>query len=259
MVDDYLAFAMELALEAGAIIRRGFNQASVVTYKADGSPVTNVDVQVNQLAVERIRRRYPGHGLLGEEQDLGTGAESYRWICDPLDGTLPYVLGVPNSQFMLALAGEPGLLVAVAYDPFADRLYHATRHGGAFCGRHPVRVSAQTWGEGHVLLSAGSPALIGAVGRAGSRIELVSGTGYKCMMVACGKAVGTIKETADFHDIAPAALIVTEAGGRVTASDGSPLAFDSEIECGVIVSNGLVHQRLVEAAGAMAAGPEESR
>jgi len=259
MADDYLAFAMELALEAGAIIRRGFNRASAITYKADGSPVTDVDVQVNQLAVERIRHRYPGHGLLGEEQDLGTGAESYRWICDPLDGTLPYVLGVPNSQFMLALAGELGLLVAVAYDPFADRLYHATRNGGAFCGRHPVRVSAQTWGEGHVLLSASSVALIGAVGRAGSRIKLVSGTGYKCMMVACGKAVGTIKETADFHDIASAALIVTEAGGRVTASDGSPLAFDSEIESGVIISNGLVHQRLVEAAEAAAAGPEESR
>ena len=165
MADEYLAFAIELALEAGGIIRRGFNQASAITYKADGSPVTDVDTQVNQLAIERIRHRYPAHGLLGEEGDLGTGAESYRWICDPLDGTLPYVLGVPNSQLMLALAGEPGLLLAVAYDPFADRLYHATRHGGAFCGGHPVRVSTQTWSKGHVLLSASSATLIEAATR----------------------------------------------------------------------------------------------
>ena len=74
------------------------------------------------------------------------------------------------------------------------------------------------------------------------------------MMVACGKAVGTIKETADFHDIAPAALIVVEAGGQVTALDGSPLALEGEIQGGVIISNGLVHQRLVEVAEAAAAG-----
>jgi myo-inositol-1(or 4)-monophosphatase len=254
MADDHLAFAMELALDAGAIIRREFNQVSNVTYKTDGSPVTEVDTQVNQMVIDRIRNKYPAHGLLGEEQNLGTGAEPYRWICDPLDGTLPYVLGVPNSLFMLALVGEPGLLLAVAYDPFAYRLYHATRRGGAFCDRHPVHVSAQPWGRGRVVLSASARNLIEAVTRAAGRVELASGTGHKCMMVARGEAVGTIKETADFHDIAPAALIVVEAGGQVTALDGSPMALDREIQGGVIISNGLAHQKLVEVAEVVAAG-----
>lgn len=63
--------------------------------------------------IETIQRQYPGHGVRGEERDLGTGAETYQWICDPLDGTLPYLNGLPNSLFMLALTRESEVLAAV--------------------------------------------------------------------------------------------------------------------------------------------------
>lgn len=82
----------------------------------------------------------------------------------------------------------------------------------------------------------------------GGHVELVRGTGFKSMMVACGEAAGTVKETADFHDVAPAALIVTEAGGRITAMDGSRLSLDRQITAGVIISNDLAHEQLVEVA-----------
>lgn len=88
MPDNYLAFAAELAVAAGEIIRQGFCRVSVIAVKADGSPVTDIDVRVNRLVAETIQRQYPGHGVRGEEQDLGTGAETYQWICDPLDGTI---------------------------------------------------------------------------------------------------------------------------------------------------------------------------
>jgi fructose-1,6-bisphosphatase/inositol monophosphatase family enzyme len=73
------------------------------------------------------------------------------------------------------------------------------------------------------------------------------------MIVARGEAIGTVKQTADFHDVAPAALIVTEAGGRVTALDGSRLALDREITLGVIISNHIAHDQLVEAVARWAA------
>jgi len=250
MADEYLSFARELALEAGRIIRQGFGVASDVKYKADDSPVTDIDARVNQVIIDRIGSKYPGHGVLGEEEDLGAGREYYRWICDPLDGTVPYILGIPNSLFMIALMEATSLLIAVAYDPFAGRLYHAAKHGGAFCNNFPIRVSGQTLRDGYVVVGADSVSFIDPIRRAGGRIEPVPGTGYKSMMVACGKAVGTIKETADFHDIAPAALIIAEAGGQVTALDGSPLTLDTRIEGGVIMSNGLAHQDLIEAAQA---------
>jgi histidinol-phosphatase len=253
MPDSYLAFAAELAVAAGEIIREGFNRASVIAVKADGSPVTDIDVRVNRLVAETIQRRYPGHGVRGEEQDLGTGDETYQWICDPLDGTLPYLNGLPNSMFMLALTRESEVLAAVAYDPFADHMYRAARQGGAFCDGRPIRVARLGLGAGRVVLGTSSAVLIEAVSPMAGHVELVPGTGFKSMMVARGEAIGTVKQTADFHDVAPAALIVTEAGGRVTALDGSRLALDREITLGVIISNHIAHDQLVEAVARWAA------
>lgn len=247
MIDEYLAFARELALAAGNLMREGFDRPTGIRYKADGSPVTDIDIRVNQMVAERIRRQYPGHALLGEEADVGTGSESHRWICDPLDGTVPYILGVPSSLFMLALMEESVLLVATAYDPFADRLYHAARHGGAFCNGSRIHVSNQTLSEGYVVLGADSPLFSERIRQAGGRAGPVPGSGYKAMMIARGKAVGTLRQTADFHDVAPAALIVAEAGGRVTALDGGQLAFDRKGDGGAIISNKIAHQALVNA------------
>jgi len=70
------------------------------------------------------------------------------------------------------------------------------------------------------------------------------------MMIARGKAIGTLRQTADFHDLAPAALIVAEAGGRVTALDGGQLAFDRTSDGGAIISNKIAHQALADAASA---------
>ncbi len=245
VTNEYLRFARGLAFRAGRIILEGFGKAADVKYKADGSPVTDIDIQVNKIVSESIQSRYPKHGLLGEELGFGTGFEPYRWICDPLDGTIPFILNIPNSMFMLALMGGDELQVAVAYDPFSSRFYHATKGGGAFCNDYPIHVSNQPIRDGYLVLDTDSLPFVTLIKQAGGRIASVAGTGYRAMMVACGKAVGTVKETADFHDIAPASLIVAEAGGRVTDLNGSQLTLDKEIEGGVIIANRLAHQQLV--------------
>lgn len=239
-------FARGLAFRAGKIILQGFGKAADVKYKPDGSPVTDIDIQVNQIILESIHGRYPEHGLLGEELSFGTGSEPCRWICDPLDGTIPFILGVPNSMFMLALMEDDDLRVAVAYDPFGGRFYHATKDGGAFCNDYPIHVSNQTIRDGYLVLDTDSLRFVTVIKQAGGRIASVAGTGYRAMMVARGKTVGTVKETADFHDIAPASLIVAEAGGCVTDLNGSQLTLDKEIQGGVIISNRLAHQSLVD-------------
>lgn len=246
VANEYLRFARGLALRAGKIILEGFGKAAGVKYKPDGSPVTDIDIRVNKMILESMRSRYPEHGLLGEELSFGTGFEPYRWICDPLDGTVPFILGIPNSMFMLALVVNNDLQVAVSYDPFSSRFYHATKGGGAFCNDYPIHVSNQTIRDGYLVLDSDSFPFVTVIKQAGGRIASVTGTGYRAMMVACGQAIGTVKESADFHDIAPASLIVAEAGGRVTDLNGSPLTLDKEIEGGVIISNRLAHQQLVD-------------
>jgi myo-inositol-1(or 4)-monophosphatase len=243
-MQEYLDFAIALSLQAGAIIRAHFDKRLAITIKSDLSPVTEVDIEINRLVIKEIKHTYPEHGILAEEANHGNGTERWQWLCDPLDGTRPYILGAPQSVFMLALLLEGELCISVVYDPYLDKLYYATKDGGAFCNGTPICVSRQRLEQGCVLLDNSSFGCLEALKALGGTFEQMAGTGYKCMMVACGKAVGFMNHKADFHDIGPAALIIQEAGGKVTSAEGQPLTFNSEITTAV-VSNGQDHERLL--------------
>lgn len=243
-MDVYLDFATKLAHEAGQLILDGFNKDHMITDKLDNSPVTEVDLKINQLVIERIKQKFSSHGLLGEEANLGNGQETFRWICDPLDGTKSFILKVPNSVFIIALMEESSLVLGVIYNPFTNTLYHAIKGGGAFRDGQRIKVSSVPLRGGYVLLGSSTYPFITELKARGAKVEPVSGGGYKYAMIADGRAVGTIKDGADFHDVAAGALIIEEAGGKVTNLDGSPLKLDEKI-AGAIMSNGLVHHELV--------------
>lgn len=246
-MQGYLEFAIGLARVAGRLIKEGFDHEHTVADKADDSPVTEVDTAINQLVISRLQAVYPKHGLLGEELNYGSGSETYRWICDPLDGTKAYILGVPNSVFILSLMKQESLQLAVIYDPFNDRLWHALRGKGSFCNGQRISVSQQPLAGGYVLLGSSTYPFIEAIEERGGRVEPVSGGGYKYAMIASGRAVGTIKDGADFHDVAAGALLIEEAGGKVTALDGAPLVLDQKIS-GAIMSNTASYGELLEIA-----------
>jgi fructose-1,6-bisphosphatase/inositol monophosphatase family enzyme len=244
---EELRFAREVALDMGRIIRAAFGQPNAVAFKADGSPVTEVDLRVNDEVIARISRRYRADAVRAEERDHGDADSSRQWVCDPLDGTNAFVLGVPTSVFMLAFAVDGVLELAVVRDPFSGREYIASAGAGAFCDDAAIQVSGDGLGDGCVALGSDSFMFAPALQLSGTRLAAVPGSGYKAMMVARGAAVATIRSSADIHDVAPAALIVREAGGRVSALDGSPILLDRAPD-GVIVSNRQAHSALVDIA-----------
>jgi fructose-1,6-bisphosphatase/inositol monophosphatase family enzyme len=228
----------------------GDTESIAVRIEADGSPVTEVDLQVNDEVVARISERYRADAVRGEERDHGNAESSRQWICDPLDGTSAFVLGVPTSVFMLALAVEGVLELAVVRDPFSGREYIASAGEGAFCDDAPIQVSGDGLRDGCVVLGSDSFLFAQALKRSGARLAAVPGSGYKAMMIARGVAVATIRSSADIHDLAPAALIVHEAGGRVSGLDGSPILLD-RAPGGVIVSNRETHSALIDIAASV--------
>ncbi len=104
-----------------------------------------MDKAINYLVIKSIKQRYPEHGLMGEEADYGSGKEELQWICDPLDGTKSFILGVPLTTFILGLAKQGKLLLSVIYNPFTDQSYYAQRGGGAFCDGEPTQVNKRPW------------------------------------------------------------------------------------------------------------------
>lgn len=241
----YLSFAKSLARQGGRLIADNAQHALSIQIKSDRSPVTQIDKQINTLVFDAIRSSYPQHGLLGEEENYGSGVEELQWVCDPLDGTKPFILGIPTSVFILGLMKDGHMQLAVSYDPYSDKMYHAVRGQGAFCNDQPIHVNNDALDGGYMLLETSSFPYVPALYQAGALEEPVPGTGYKCLMIASGRGVGLIKGNADFHDVGPSSLIVEEAGGKVTGLDGQPLRYDQPLT-GAIISNGKVHQELLQ-------------
>lgn len=227
------------------MILEGFESGVDVEMKQDNTPVTEVDKAINRLIGDSIVARFPDHGLLGEEEDFGNGSEEYQWLCDPLDGTQCFILGIPHSTCILGLLKGGEVQLAVVYNPYTDRLYHAVRGQGAYVNDQPIRVNSQPLKGGYLLAENSTQQFAPQLHATGVKFEPINACGYTFMLIATGKASATVKGKFDFHDSGVASLIVEEAGGRVTALDGSPLSFAQQGQGGMIVSNGVCHDELV--------------
>ena len=125
-VSQALAFAGELVQEAGRIALRHFRQPLDVANKlADGrfDPVTVADREVESFLVERIRARFPDHGIVGEEHGVHEGRSPYSWIIDPIDGTRAFISGVPAWGILLGLRENERCIAGVVHQPYLEETF----------------------------------------------------------------------------------------------------------------------------------------
>jgi myo-inositol-1(or 4)-monophosphatase len=249
-MEEELEFAKGLAQQAGEIMLKHFQVGVLYEHKASegDTPVTIADTTINKLVIKAVRERYPNYSVIGEEESHHVPGAKFSWVCDPLDGTLPYTLGIPTNVFGLALVNQDGQpVVAVIYDPYMGRKYWATKGGGAFMNDTRIHVNDQ---------SDITKAIVSAPGKRartldfdGFRSELFAAayrplsfscTMYEAMLVATGQIATTIYAGWHCHDVATSKLIVEEAGGKVTTMYGGEQRYDGEID-GAVISNGTIH------------------
>lgn len=265
MDDTLLPFAVELARRAGVTAREHFSLGMRREWKADNSPVTAADLAINEMVLSEVAARYPDHGVVGEEASRPAEGAEWVWVCDPIDGTIPFSHGIPTSAFSLALTRNGVVVLAVLYDFHSDRLLTAVQGGGTFCNGIPVQVSAAErirpsitsiealWMkeayDGLDLVRL--PSLLE---REGSKLIKLSSTVYAGMLVAMGELAGLVTRGDKPWDVAALKLIVEEAGGRVTDLHGAEQRYDGPVR-GCLVSNGKLHGAylaLIAEAGAQA-------
>lgn len=249
-----LATAAEAVVRAGDLQIAALGSELRIDKKGTIDLVTEIDVAVERMFRAMIRERFPGHRVLAEE--LGGGEEPpsrFCWIFDPLDGTTNFAHGLPIFCSSLALEVDDRIEVAAVYDPTRKELFTAERGEGARLNGAPLRVSsAATLIDS--LLCTGFPydvhgaldEIVGLfrdfVGRARAVRRLGSAAIDLCY-VGAGRLDGFWEQRLQPWDIAAGALLVEEAGGRVSAFDGS--AFD--VRAGhVVASNGRIHDQMLE-------------
>jgi myo-inositol-1(or 4)-monophosphatase len=249
---DYKKFAIDLAKEAGVIIKKNFILGMKKEWKSDGSPLTETDLVINQLVIDTVKKEFPTHSVLAEEGSDFSEESDYVWVCDPLDGTIPFSHGIPTCVFSLALTHHGESIVGVVYDPFMDRMFVAEKGKGAFMNEKKIYVSENRvlksaivgityWKDASFDLSNFAEAL--KIERA-HLLSIYSIT-YMGVLVASGELVATIYPGNKSYDTAAVKVIVEEAGGRVTDLFGDEQRYDRDSR-GHLVSNSLLHEELLE-------------
>ncbi len=230
---DYIHFAESLADAGRTTIRDALRKPFDLEIKPDGSPVTAVDKAVEDAMRALISDRFPGHGILGEErQDSAPDAEM-KWIIDPIDGTLPFLAGIPVFGTLIALVrGEVPVLGIIDMPMTGERWVgcegQATTRNGS-----PVR--SRACGElSQALMSSSNPDFYGerdrpALGRmnAATRWCVYGGSCMAYGQIASGRIDLGIDVNFDIHDYLALVPVIQGAGGAITDWDGAGLTVNS--------------------------------
>jgi len=225
-------FMEELVRQAGAIARVRFGNPGAITLKRNaGDLVTEVDRQINNLVVEKIRAAYPDHGILSEEQSAYRAEAEYLWIVDPLDGTRNFATGTPLFGVMIGFAQRGILQRAVVYDPMFDQLYAAHRGHGATRNGLPIHCSAtRTWAHSYGCGSASQDVnklrrvkpLLLSVAKEPFSMNAFGSMAISAAHVADGRRDWIVSIEAAMWDYAAPALLLEESGCIVTNFHGKP-------------------------------------
>lgn len=208
--------------ECGAIALRSFHNV-VGHRKADQSWVTEADVEIERMLVERISARYPEHGILGEEQTRQGLDREFLWALDPIDGTALFVAGLPGWGISAGLLRHGTPYFGMIYFPLLDDCYWAGPEGSAMLNDQPIQVlpprplDSQDW-----IATPSNAHRRFTINFAGKTRGLGSTVGPFCY-VARGSAVGALIARAAIWDIAAGLAILHAAGGVAVGLSGAPI------------------------------------
>ena len=254
----FLHTAVFAAIEAGRIqqAQRGA-ELRVSTKSSDVDLVTQVDRLCEQRIREVLATAYPTHAVLGEESGASEGSDSrYRWIVDPLDGTVNYAHGFPHYNVSIALEVDGVVRVGAVFDVGRDELFTATSGGGAFLNGKPIRVTT-TSEVRRALVCTGFSYDTGErlenlelFSRVLTQVQGVRRPGAAALdlcYVACGRLDVFWELALKPWDAAAALLVLQEAGGAATGGSGEAYRLGDNL---LVATNGHVHAKFLAVLGA---------
>lgn len=223
---------IKIAQRTGEFIRfegQKFDR-SKIQEKGLNNLVSYVDMEAEKMIVQTLKFTLPEAGFITEEGTETGKAEQYNWIVDPLDGTTNFMHGLPPYSVSIALAENDVPVLGVVYIINSDECYHAIKGGGSFCNREKIEISTVTdFKDG--LFITGIPytafekleqywKIFGHFSKNSHGVRRFGSAAADLAYVACGKSEGFFEDGLNPWDVAAGALLVLEAGGKITDYDG---------------------------------------
>lgn len=245
-------FAIELAKQAGKIIEDNFGKIDKYEEKSRTELVTEIDKKVDDYIVKKIKEKYPEHDILIEESGKHDNDSEYTWIVDPLDGTHNFINKMPYFSVSIALAHKNKVILGVIYFPVLNELYTAEKGKGSFLNNKKIKVTDKEFKQHNVMVF---DAHFGAGDKENklrmfsnlvdhtSKARVFGCATLNLVYVASGRAdLGVLVKTHSW-DFAAGALIVEEAGGKVTELNGNEWTINSD---NIVSSNNKFHEKIIE-------------
>jgi myo-inositol-1(or 4)-monophosphatase len=238
---------------SGKVLKDSFNSSFRISNKEGmNNLVTEVDHAAEKVILEIIKKEFPGHFILSEEAGEIRMDSQYKWIIDPIDGTVNYANGIPICCVSIGVEHEGKMVLGSVYNPFMDELFLAERGKGAVLNGKPIRVSEKTEVL-HSCLVTGFPytyldmpngplEVFGRFIRSGIPVRRLGSAAVDLCWVACGRFDGFYEHKLNAWDCAAGFLLVEEAGGKVTDFSGN---YYSPYQPQIVASNGKIHEEFI--------------
>lgn len=218
-----LAAAVKAARAAGKIMRDNWHLPKRVNSAEAHDIKLELDVRCQKLIEKILRSAFAEIPLLGEEGDSGDMDAEFRWVVDPIDGTVNYFYGMPHAAVSIALEHQKKSVVAVIYDPFTDEIWTTAKGEPTRLNGKMVRVSSRS-SVGEAVIAMGFsknkenlrkslPHLI-RISRRAKKIRIMGSAALELAYVASGRLDAYIERTINLWDVAAGSLLVENAGGE---------------------------------------------
>jgi len=233
-MDDFmqptLSYVENLARQAGAILRAGYDKEHQVDYKGVIDLVTEVDHQSEKFLLGEVQKDFSNHHIFSEESGIIQGNDEHVWYIDPLDGTVNYAHHIPIFCVSIAYASHSDLTLGAVYDPMRDEMFLAERGKGSYLNGRSLRVSSATELQKSLLVT-GFPynawntpqdnfANFVKFGKLTQGVRRLGSAALDLCYVAAGRFDGFWEMSLNPWDVAAGGLICEEAGARVTDVNG---------------------------------------
>ncbi len=242
------------AVKAGAAeILRFFNTDFAISNKEGvNNLVTEADHASEKAILSVIKKKFPGHHILSEEAGELIQDSNYKWLIDPIDGTVNFAHGIPLNCVSIGIEHNGEIIMAAVYNPHLNELFFAEKGGGATLNEKPIHVSKQTktvnaclvtgFPYTYINLQNGPLEIFERFIRKGIPVRRLGSAAIDFCWVAAGRFDGFYEHKLEAWDSAAGYLIVEEAGGRVTDFEGKKF---SPYQHRVLATNGKIHDEML--------------
>jgi myo-inositol-1(or 4)-monophosphatase len=243
------------AIQAGGVeLKKFFNNKFKISHK-DGvnNLVTEADHAAEAAIISVIKTNFPDHQILAEETGQHINDSNYKWIIDPIDGTVNFAHGIPLCSVAIGIEKDGEIIMGSVYAPVLDELYFAEKGKGAFLNDQKICVSEETsvlkaclvtgFPYTYINMSNGPLDVFGRLIKKGIPVRRLGSACIDLCWVACGRFDGFYEHKLEPWDSAAGYLIVEEAGGKVTDHDGKKFSI---YQHRILATNGKIHDELLK-------------